>query len=196
MTVAQCSCRDSQDEQLERLPAAVARVRPSWKLIPAPLKCHSIGRFLRRAVKWKIDFSPGKFAFSPTGFTHVSHNASPLVAATPKLRPLLAQDPRREPESFAPSPSPPPSWPPGGSLRQVARALLLFYFCSRYRSAGPRALSPFFELNPGSRELQYAGDDRFNLAYFRPTGQWWEVRRLLSLKACLAEIRAGGLFTP
>ena len=25
MTVAQCSCRDSQDEQLERLPAAAAR---------------------------------------------------------------------------------------------------------------------------------------------------------------------------
>jgi hypothetical protein len=45
-----------------------------------------------------------------------------------------------------------------------------FYFCSRYCSPGPRALSPFFESR--FARLQYAGDDRFNLAYFRHTGQW------------------------
>lgn len=44
--------------------------------------------------------------------------------------------------------------------------------------------------------LQYAGDERFNLAYFRHTGQWWEVDQLLSLEECLSEIEAGGLFTP
>jgi len=69
-----------------------------------------------------------------------------------------------------------------------------FYFCSKYCSPGPRALSPFFEL--GFARLQYAGKDRFNLAYFRHTGQWWELMQLLSLQECLAEIRVGGLFTP
>jgi hypothetical protein len=69
-----------------------------------------------------------------------------------------------------------------------------FYFCSRYRSPRPRALSPSFESR--FARLQYAGDDRFNLAYFRHTGRWWEVAQLLSLKECLAEIEAGGLFTP
>lgn len=69
-----------------------------------------------------------------------------------------------------------------------------FYFCSKYCSPGPRALSPFFESR--FARLQYAGDERFNLAYFRHTGQWWEIMQLLSLEECLAEIEAGGLFTP
>ena len=69
-----------------------------------------------------------------------------------------------------------------------------FYFCSRYCSPGPRALSPFFESK--FARLQYAGDERFNLAYFRHTGQWWEIAQLLSLEECLSEIEAGGLFTP
>jgi hypothetical protein len=69
-----------------------------------------------------------------------------------------------------------------------------FYFCSRYCSPGPRALSPFFESK--FARLQYAGDERFNLAYFRHTGQWWEVAQLLSLEECLSRIEAGGLFTP
>jgi hypothetical protein len=69
-----------------------------------------------------------------------------------------------------------------------------FYFCSRYCSPGPRALPPFFE--SWFARLQYAGNDRFNLAYFRHTGQWWEVAQLLPREECLDEIRAGGLFTP
>jgi hypothetical protein len=69
-----------------------------------------------------------------------------------------------------------------------------FYFCSRYCSPGPRALSPFFESK--FARLQYAGDGRFNLAYFRHTGQWWEIAQLLSLKECLALIEEGNIFTP
>jgi hypothetical protein len=41
------------------------------------------------------------------------------------------------------------------------------YFCSRFCSPGPRALSPFFESK--FARLQYAGNERFNLAYFRHT---------------------------
>ena len=69
-----------------------------------------------------------------------------------------------------------------------------FCFCSRYCSPGPRALSPFFESR--FARLQYAGDGLFNLAYFRHTGQWWEVAQLLSLEECLSRIEAGGIFTP
>ena len=42
------------------------------------------------------------------------------------------------------------------------------YFCSRYCSPAPHALLPFFESKVA--RLQYAGDERFNLAYFRHTG--------------------------
>ena len=69
-----------------------------------------------------------------------------------------------------------------------------FYFCSKYCSPGPRALSPFFESK--FARLQYAGNERFNLAYFRHTGQWWELAQLLSLDECLSWIEEGGPFIP
>jgi hypothetical protein len=69
-----------------------------------------------------------------------------------------------------------------------------FYFCAKYRCPGPQALSPFFESN--FARLQYAGDGRFNLAYFRHTGQFWEIAQLLSLEECLSRIGSGGIFTP
>ena len=55
---------------------------------------------------------------------------------------------------------------------------------------------PFTLLQSKFARLQYAGDGRFNLAYFRHTGQSWEIAQLLSLEECLSEIEAGGLFTP
>ena len=69
-----------------------------------------------------------------------------------------------------------------------------FYFCSRYCSPGPNALSPFFESKFARH--QYAGGAGFNLAYFRHTGQWWEIAQLRSLDECLSEIEAGDLFNP
>jgi len=69
-----------------------------------------------------------------------------------------------------------------------------FYFCSRYCCPGPNALSPTFEAR--FTRLQYAGNGRFNLAYMRYTGQWWEVYRGLTLDECLARIREEPLFHP
>ena len=69
-----------------------------------------------------------------------------------------------------------------------------FYFCSKYCSTGPRALSPFFDSS--FARLQYTAEDQFNLAYFRHTGRWWEIAELLSLNECLSRIEEGGLFTP
>ena len=69
-----------------------------------------------------------------------------------------------------------------------------FYFCSKYCSPGPKALSASFEAK--FARLQYAGSGRFNLAYFRHTGQWWEIAQLLSLEECLSRIEDGGIFSP
>jgi len=69
-----------------------------------------------------------------------------------------------------------------------------FYFCSTYCSPGPNALSASFEAK--FARLQYAGEGRFNLAYFRHTGQWWEIAQLLSLEECLSRIESGHLFLP
>src|SRR5215470_4885019 len=62
----------------------------------------------------------------------------------------------------------------------------LFYFISTYRSRGPTAIKPTFE-SPFAR-LEYVGN-RFNLAYMRHTGKWWEVYRNLTLDECIKIIR-------
>jgi hypothetical protein len=69
-----------------------------------------------------------------------------------------------------------------------------FYFCSTYCSPGPKAFSLSFESR--FARLQYAGGQRFNLAYFRHTGRWWEIALLLSLAECLSEIEGGSVFAP
>ena len=71
---------------------------------------------------------------------------------------------------------------------------LFFYFCSTYCSPGPNALSPFFESK--FARLQYVEKRRFNLAYFRHTGRWWEIAQLLSLEECLSWIESGHVFVP
>jgi hypothetical protein len=42
----------------------------------------------------------------------------------------------------------------------------------------------------------YLWDGWFNLAYFRHTGQFWEVAQLLTLEECLSQIESGRIFTP
>ena len=63
---------------------------------------------------------------------------------------------------------------------------------------GPNAMSPYFEM--GFARLKYTGSiggqSRFDLAYMRHTGRWWEIMHGLTLEQCLAEIREGGLFDP
>lgn len=69
-----------------------------------------------------------------------------------------------------------------------------FYFCATYRCHGPNALSPFFEAR--FARLRYVGANRFNLAYMRHTGKWWEIERGVSVDKCLARLKEGGLFCP
>lgn len=62
-----------------------------------------------------------------------------------------------------------------------------FYFCATYTSPSPRALSPTFETR--FARLEYAGDERFHLAFMRHTGEWIVIYRDIPLEAALAAIR-------
>jgi len=69
-----------------------------------------------------------------------------------------------------------------------------FYFIARYACPGPNALSPFFDT--GFARMEYAGANRFNLAYMRHTGKWWEIYQDLSLDECLETIAEQPHFLP
>ena len=69
-----------------------------------------------------------------------------------------------------------------------------FYFCSRYCSPGPNAISPYFE--DKFARLEYAGSDSFHLAFMRHTGQWQEIYQGLTLDECLQAIREEPFFHP
>jgi hypothetical protein len=69
-----------------------------------------------------------------------------------------------------------------------------FYFCATYRTPGPNAISPSFEIRFAPHA--YAGNDRFDLSYMRHTGQWWELYSGLTLDEALAAIRNEPHFLP
>ena len=69
-----------------------------------------------------------------------------------------------------------------------------FYFVGDYASPGPNALSPTFESR--FARMEYVGDGKFNLAYMRHTGKWWEVSRGLTAEECLERIGDEAIFQP
>ena len=69
-----------------------------------------------------------------------------------------------------------------------------FYFGSRYHCPKPNAISEYFEDH--FTRMEYVGDGKFNLAYMRHTGQWWEVYRGLTLEEALKTIEEEQLFWP
>lgn len=69
-----------------------------------------------------------------------------------------------------------------------------FYFCSKYCCPGPHAISPSFE-NKFAR-MEYLQNGRFNLAYMRHTGQWFELESNIPMEEALREIREGGHYMP
>ena len=69
-----------------------------------------------------------------------------------------------------------------------------FYFCAKYNCPSPNAMSPSFISN--FARLEYVDRDRFNLAYMRHTGQWFEIGFDLSLEQCLDDIENGPHFMP
>lgn len=69
-----------------------------------------------------------------------------------------------------------------------------FYFCSKYRSPGPNAISDYFE--SCFTRMEYVGGRRFNLAYMRHTGQWWTVYHDVPLGEGLKRIADEQIFWP
>ena len=68
-----------------------------------------------------------------------------------------------------------------------------FYFGSTWASPGLNRIAPTCEL--GFARLEYLGDRRFDLAYFRHTGKWCVIHSGLTLDDCLELIGGGGPFT-
>lgn len=69
-----------------------------------------------------------------------------------------------------------------------------FYFVGDYASPGPDRISPTYEV-PFAR-LEYTRDGKFNMAYFRHTGQWWQVHKGFTLDPAMKAIRENGPFHP
>jgi hypothetical protein len=61
------------------------------------------------------------------------------------------------------------------------------YFCATYCCPGPTALSPSFEER--FARMEFAGANRFHLAFMRHTGAWVVLYHDLPLDACLTAIR-------
>jgi hypothetical protein len=69
-----------------------------------------------------------------------------------------------------------------------------FYFCSKYATSGPNALSPFFETR--FARLEYNRNELFNLSFMRHNGQWIEIYQNFTLDKCLATIKDDQHFEP
>jgi hypothetical protein len=69
-----------------------------------------------------------------------------------------------------------------------------FYFMAKYASPGPNRISPFFEI--GFARLEFIGDNRFDLAYFRHTEKWWPIFSGLTVDEALDMVRSEGPFSP
>jgi hypothetical protein len=69
-----------------------------------------------------------------------------------------------------------------------------FYFCSTFRCVHENCISEFFESR--FARLEYVGNRKFNVAYMRHTGQWWEILQGLSLDQCMEEIKEQILLHP
>jgi hypothetical protein len=69
-----------------------------------------------------------------------------------------------------------------------------FYLVADYASPGPDRIAPTCEV-PFTR-LEYTRDGKFNMAYLRHTGQWWQTDTGLTLDQALTRIRKPGPFHP
>jgi hypothetical protein len=69
-----------------------------------------------------------------------------------------------------------------------------FYFCATYACPHPDAISPTFETR--FARMGHQGQERFNLAYMRHNGQWWEIYWDLTMDECLKAILEDHHFFP
>jgi len=69
-----------------------------------------------------------------------------------------------------------------------------FYFMAKYACPSPNAISPFFEV--GFARLEYLNSGKFNMAYMRHTGQWWEIREDVPMAEALVAVCTDSIFHP
>ena len=62
-----------------------------------------------------------------------------------------------------------------------------FYFCGKRHCPAPNCITEFYEQK--FARMEYVGNDKFNLAYMRHTGQWWETFTGMDLDECLDTVR-------
>ena len=68
-----------------------------------------------------------------------------------------------------------------------------FYFGSTWASPGPNRIASTFEVR--FARLEYVGDRRFSLAYFRHTDEWLTIYNGLTLGRCLKLVKDGWPFS-
>ncbi|KOR28014.1 hypothetical protein TI05_17790, partial [Achromatium sp. WMS3] len=69
-----------------------------------------------------------------------------------------------------------------------------FYFCAKYNSPSPHAISPSFEIKYA--RMEHIDEDTFNLAYRKHNEKWFEVYQNLSMRGCLELIQDDPDFMP
>ena len=69
-----------------------------------------------------------------------------------------------------------------------------FYFCATHNCPSSNATYPSFETK--FARMEYAADNKFNLAYMRYTGKWFEVSQDISMDECLKLIEEDPIFMP
>lgn len=67
------------------------------------------------------------------------------------------------------------------------------YFCSKYHSPQPNAISPYFE--DKFVRLAYLGGTKFAVSYMRHTDEWCELGEC-TLEECLEEMKEEPLLQP
>ncbi|MBP0013200.1 MAG: hypothetical protein J7545_13190 [Roseofilum sp. SBFL] len=69
-----------------------------------------------------------------------------------------------------------------------------FHFYAVYDSLDPDSPKPSFKKR--FTRLEYVAPDRFNIAYMRHTGNWWETHSNLTLEECFDRIRTTEILQP
>ncbi|MBL0319342.1 MAG: hypothetical protein IPP74_08660 [Alphaproteobacteria bacterium] len=66
------------------------------------------------------------------------------------------------------------------------------HFLAEFHDTRPNVIQEHYS-DPFAR-MAYMGDERFNLAYMRHTGQWWDKYQNIPLKDCLDAIKNDDFF--
>ncbi|MEL6223604.1 MAG: hypothetical protein AAFR31_13295 [Cyanobacteria bacterium J06627_8] len=69
-----------------------------------------------------------------------------------------------------------------------------FYICGTHHY--PELDADSSSLDVKYSRFEYAGGDRFNIAYLRHTGQWWQIRKNVPLDDCLEEAKNNQVLHP